>query len=364
MGDVKEIVSGTGHCLALMQDGTVMVWGNNKYGQLGIGEGTTYKAKPIQVISLGRNVEKLYAGYYTSMAVMKDGTVMAWGYNNYGQLGTGDTTDRFYPTTITALGTNVKDIYPGMYMTFVKTNEGKIFSFGLNEGNQLGIGKTSSSYITKPTEVTTLGTEVDKIAAGYHHAFALMNDGSVMAWGDNNKDQLGVSNYGKPLPIKIPTLGSNVRDIGTSAYFTVFLMKDGSLMSCGYNSDFQLGYKTDGYFQKVPKSIPGIDGKVEKIKVNGSNALALMDDCSVLTWGDNYYGQLGTGDKYDKQKIVKVEDLGNNVHDIFMSKDCNLVIMKDGSIKVWGDNGAGQLGLTHREEQTRPVTMPPIEYIK
>src|SRR5881628_2032757 len=88
---VVAVAAGWGHSVALKSDGTVWAWGYNGYGQLGDGT-TTQRLTPVQV-SGSSGVIAIATGQYFSLALKSDGTVWAWGYNYYGQLGNGNTSN-------------------------------------------------------------------------------------------------------------------------------------------------------------------------------------------------------------------------------------------------------------------------------
>ena len=90
LSGVVAIAAGAEHSLALLNNGTVMAWGNNEQGELGNGT-TTNTAVPVAVTGLS-HVVAIAAGGYHSLALLENGTVMAWGENEYGQLGNGSST--------------------------------------------------------------------------------------------------------------------------------------------------------------------------------------------------------------------------------------------------------------------------------
>ncbi|GBG07987.1 putative fibronectin type III domain-containing protein [Paenibacillus agaridevorans] len=120
---------------------------------------------------------------------MENGMVKAWGFNMYGQLGLGDTTNRNIPTTLTGL-TGVKQLAAGSKHTLLLMEDGAVKTWGLGSDGQLGLGNTT--YRNIPTDVTSL-SGVKQIVAGDSHTLALMEDGTVKAWGSNSSGQLGIN---------------------------------------------------------------------------------------------------------------------------------------------------------------------------
>ncbi|NMC00696.1 MAG: hypothetical protein GYA35_10490, partial [Thermoanaerobaculaceae bacterium] len=179
------ITGGYYHSLALKSDGTVWAWGHNNYGQLGDGT-TTDRLTPVQVQNL-TNIVAIAGGSSHSLALKSDGTVWAWGYNNYGQLGDGTTTNRLTPIQVQNL-TNIVAITGGGSHSLALKSDGTVWAWGYNRYGQLGDGTTTNRYV--PIQVQNL-TNVIAIAGGGSHSLALKSDGTVWAWGRNNYGQLG-----------------------------------------------------------------------------------------------------------------------------------------------------------------------------
>jgi len=133
-------------------------------------------------------VTAISAGDLHSVALKNDGTVLAWGYNGYGQLGNGTTTDSYTPVPVSFLLSDVIAISAGGYRTVALKNDGTVWAWGKNYYGQLGDGTTIDSYT--PVRVSGL-TDVIAISAGESHTIALKNDRTIWAWGRNYYGQLG-----------------------------------------------------------------------------------------------------------------------------------------------------------------------------
>ena len=181
-----SISAGYAHTVALKQDGTVWAWGGNDYGQLGDGTQTD-SLTPVQVRGL-YNVTAIAAGGYHTVALKQDGTVWAWGDNTYGELGDGTQTDRLTPVQVSGLSTNVTAIAAGYLHTVAQKLDGTAWTWGSNYNGQLGDGKQTDRYT--PVQVSGL-SNVIAIAAGSAHATALKQDGTVWGWGWDFAGQLG-----------------------------------------------------------------------------------------------------------------------------------------------------------------------------
>ncbi|ETR68558.1 MAG: hypothetical protein OMM_04498 [Candidatus Magnetoglobus multicellularis str. Araruama] len=119
------------------------------------------------------------AGSYHYLALKLDGRVVAWGDNDYGQLGTGDTKDRITPVLVQGLS-NIISIQSRYYYNLALRSDGSVWAWGINSSGQLGIGNTINQSL--PVQISTLSNIVS-IAAGAGHSLALQDDGTVLAWG-------------------------------------------------------------------------------------------------------------------------------------------------------------------------------------
>jgi len=143
-----EILMGENYTILLKSDGTVWAWGNNDYGQLGDGT-TTNSSIPVQVNGLS-DVQSISVGNYHSLALKSDGTVWAWGNNEYGQLGDGTTTNRSEPVQVSTLS-GVQFIFAIKYHSFAMKKDGTMWAWGNNENGQLGDGSTINRLT--PTQI-------------------------------------------------------------------------------------------------------------------------------------------------------------------------------------------------------------------
>jgi alpha-tubulin suppressor-like RCC1 family protein len=220
---VTAIAAGYAHSLALLEDGTVMAWGENTYGQLGNGSftgpemcGGLYACSQVPEPVAGlSNVTAIAAGLDTSYAALKNGTMKAWGENKYGSLGDGTLTNRDVPVSVCAAGekapcanvlSGVTDIAGNWAAGYALLEGGKVMAWGNNWEGELGTGSLpheGCECSSTPVEVTAIGGVVD-IAAGGSSASALLKDGRMMSWGGDRNGQLGNGkNEANPTPTRV-----------------------------------------------------------------------------------------------------------------------------------------------------------------
>ncbi len=196
----------------IFQSHVVASWGVNSYGQLGDGT-TTSRSRYGDVNALGNAVVRAAAGFFHSLAVRSDGTVWAWGDNQYGQLGDGTRTNQSTP------------VAAGYGHSLALRSDGTVWAWGSNTVGQVGSGVISFYQLT-PVQVTGL-TGVTKISAGATFSLALRSDGTVWAWGANQAGELGNgATANSPFPVKVAGL-SQVTGISAGADASVATRTNG-----------------------------------------------------------------------------------------------------------------------------------------
>ena len=320
----------------------LMAWGDNRYGQLGIGSFDTAapysRAAPTPVSGLP-NITALADGFYHSVALAADGSVWTWGYNDYGELGIGvfDTASpygRAAPVQIPNL-TGVTAVAAGTNHSLALKSDGTVWAWGWNVFGQLGDG--SGVNQNAPVKVYGL-TNVKAIAAGGVHSLALLADGSVMAWGGNSYGELGDgTTAGRSTPARVWSGTA----IACGQYHSLAMQTDGSLYAWGSNANGQLGDGTT-ISHKTPKPVSGLAGAAF-FTAGAFTSLAIKNDGTVWAWGWNAYGQIGDGTTTDRPTPTMTKNLTNAVAIASGQAHC-LALKADGTIWTWGWNAYGQAG--------------------
>ena len=285
---VVAIAAGGLHAMALRSDGTVMTWGGNSYGQLGNGTGgggrEVGEANPVLVPGLS-GVVAIAAGGADDAALLSNGTVEAWGENKAGQLGDGTTFEKDLPTPVKGLA-GVKalavggDPSIGGHMLALLDN-GTVMAVGGNFAGQLGNNSTAKDSVT-PVPVKGL-SGVTAVSADLTHSLALLANGTVMTWGDDQFGQLGVSSVRErcnhePCSRVPVTVGlSKVTAISAGFRFSLAL-STGKAFAWGADERRQLGQLNEGpAVSPLPLQVPEI-GEVSAISAGSSHSLALIDE--------------------------------------------------------------------------------------
>ena len=286
VGGATAIAAGRTHGLAVA-GGTVFAWGNNVFGAVGAPTSTncnsgTCSRSAIQVAGLS-NVKTVGAGANHSLAIKNDGTVYAWGMNAYGRLGDGSTTQRNAPVQVVGVGGTgtlggIVAVAAGEGHSLALAGDGKVYAWGQNVQGQLGLGAADVNDHPAPAQVPGL-SNITAVAAGYRFSLALRNDGTVFAWGYNDSGQLGNGSINTnpcgcaATPTQIANL-SGVVAIGAGDSHSLAVLNDGTVRAWGANGSFQVGVTAPDKVT-TPTAVPGLIGAVA-VAGGSAHSLALQ----------------------------------------------------------------------------------------
>ena len=314
---VTAIAAGRSHMLALLTDGSVVSWGRNNKGQLGDGSFDP-RSTPVRVCALGQTfpctafltgVRSIVGGNLHTVALLTDGSVLAWGDNSSGQLGDGTTTTALTPVRVCAAGqsapcssflSGITSLGPGLLDHSLAVGPGgAVFAWGNNFFGQLGDGSTTDRPI--PGQVCAVGqsapcssflTGITAVAGGsLSHSVALDAGGSVYGWGFNSSGQLGDgTTVNRSVPVQACAVGqtapcssflTGATAISAGTFHSVALLSGGSVLAWGFNSGGQLGDGTTAN-RSVPAKVCAV-GQTAPCSafLSGVTTVAAGDDHNV-----------------------------------------------------------------------------------
>ena len=201
----------------------VLAWGRNDFGQLGNGTSTD-ASTPVRVrLPGGTKVQQVRAGCDHTVALTSTGHVLAWGINGNGQLGNGSIASRETPVRVRIPGgTKVTAVRAGCDFSLALTSRGRVLAWGDNFYGQLGNDTTTDSHVPVRVQLPA-GTKVTAISAGGSFALARTASGRVLAWGQNTNAELGndsTTSSDVPLQVDLPP-GVRVTIISAGYNFAV-----------------------------------------------------------------------------------------------------------------------------------------------
>lgn len=345
--------------------GTAMAWGQDGLGQLGNGAPVTNLcgciANPVPVKGLAGATE-IAAGSGHGLALLANGTVMAWGSNNTGQLGNGTTADSAAPIPVPGLA-NVVAIAAGPNDSFALLGDGTVRVWGDNTSG--GLGQTVGgpevcsglSCSKAPVPVPGLANAI-AIAANGNHGYALLGDGTVMAWGHDGagEDGHGSGSSAKcecfEPPTPVPGV-SGAMGIAAQSRGGLAVLGDGTLRAWGLNTSGELGTgaatsaAAGGCGCLGPVAVAGVSGAREAIG-GGDHGMAILSSGGSAAWGANFYGELGNGGTDMTEckcnptpgAVAKLSPTRN----LAAGASHSVALLANGSVLAWGDDISGEIG--------------------
>ena len=377
--------------------GSVKCWGDNGYGELGLGDtanrGDTPNTVPskLRAIDLGTGRKAVaISGHGNSMCALLDNAdLKCWGNNFSGQLGTGDTAargdgpgemgDALTPIPLgaglTAIGVSAGDSH-----TCALLVGGRVKCWGSNESGRLGQGNQDNAPSPKELPAIQFARPAIAVSASNYlfngkggqfggSTCVLLDDGSARCWGESDGVPHPDSTYGYGIgdePGEMSALsaltfgGSPAQSIIAGAVSAVVL-SDGSLRLWGTGAQLgqpDLGSNRIGMTPAALASLAAVQlgaKKVKSIAIGLNHACAVLDGGVLKCWGNGTDGQLGLGSTWATSaapsEVAAVDLGGHSAQQVAAGTYHTCAILDDGTLRCWGDNAYGQLGLGHATDK-------------
>ncbi len=317
-------------------------WGDNAYGQLGDNSTTSHNG-PVNITRLP-NVSDIAASDGYSIFRNRDGTVLAAGSNAYGRLGTGGTPDTSVPVTVLGL-TSVTAVAAGTGTAMALRTDGTVWAWGDGSAGQLGDGRFGDGVaVDRPQQVPGL-SGVTAIAAGGRHMAALRTDGTVWTWGSDVYGELGRGKTGDPAGCVCNPVPAAATGLSGATAITAAQSKTGALTATGAVYAWGSPETFGGVFEHdTPTLITGIPAMAQ-VSQGFNHTLALTRGGAVWSWGVNLDGQLGDGTSGSVINAPKAVPGLTGVTTVRAYSEFSAALASNGTLKTWGNNQQGQLGL-------------------
>lgn len=307
----QPLAAGQRHSLAILDDHTLWAWGLGNFGQLG--DARAGSTTP---------------GGTTQPFLVRPALI--------GTNGAGSTNAVWVSVTAGGRGAETSSNSVGGFSLGIQTN-GTLWAWGQNDRGQLGLG--NSSTITVPNQVGTASNWF-RVEAGAAHVVALRTDGTLWAWGANGSGQLGLgTTNGTNIPVQVGTDAAWV-EVRAGAFFNLARRADGTIWAWGANDHGQLGLGTNGTVL-TPRRI-GTAQDWTALSAGVAHSLALKSNATLWAWGSGQFGQLGQNSTNSSSVPVQVS-AGRQWSGIEAGNYHSLAIATN-QLYAWGANWFGQLG--------------------
>ena len=298
-----DVTSGRDHACARISDGRLFCWGSGSDGQLGNGQQVDLPVpEPVPL----EPVEAVEAGGGHTCAI-SEGTVWCWGLGTDGLLGNGSVANASTPQEV-----------PGL----------------------AAAATISANFCVAPFDYGVSCTSLD--------------DETASCWGSNSYSQLGDgSTNASSTPVSVQ-LG-NVAQVSSGGYWTCARLSNGGASCWGANTGGQLGDGTTTD-SAAPVSVGGGNNKVH-ISAGNNHTCAILSDMTAACWGADNFGQIGDGSAGSGALLPAPVAALTGVADLSAGRDFTCAVLNDGSVRCWGRNEAGQLGVGAKDGDSHPTPL-------
>jgi len=339
-----SLASGSNHSACIDKEKNLWLSGKNAQGQLGLGDN---KDRPLfHKLPELTKIISVSCGRRFTICLNSNGVLWSFGANSKGQLGLGDTNPRNIPTRV-PITDRIKSIHCGAAHTMCVSST-KVWAFGLNNCGQLGIRNEVTQLSPHLIDVEN----IKQIACGKYHSIALDESGNLFGTGNNERAQLGKGDrfytHFKQIIHKIP----NIVSISCGDYFTVVLTESGEVYGIGDNGCGQLGFRPTGCISTLTKmnSIPA----AIQISCKCNSTLVIDADRKLWGVGSNASGELGLGKSIPSLIIaLQISDLSDCV--AVSNGARHTLVFTDRNLVCFGLNDCGQLGFGDKVNRNEPV---------
>ncbi|XP_075214336.1 secretion-regulating guanine nucleotide exchange factor-like [Lycorma delicatula] len=300
--NIKCIKGGGGHSLILDNDGHVYGCGLNSSNQLGFSDtnDNVLQFKRIKCLD-SYKITQISCGWESSFAITEEGHLLVWGSNTYGQLGISTEKNKIIQEPTQLLLSGVVQVSSGLRHTAALLDNGQVMISGSGRKGQLGLTRdgftvTHTDYFQRVPFLEN----IKMVACGQNHTMALTYDCKLYAWGDNKHGQLGgnpmfANSVHSPICIESATeyLNNNTTDMQAGWTHSVLLSGNGTIINCGRNSYGQLGILEENRINNwIPQCIP-LNKSFTQVAVGSEHNVAVSVDGELLSWGWNEHGNCG-----------------------------------------------------------------------
>jgi len=335
---LRHLAAGTDHTCAASDD-AVYCWGNNRWGQLGLGEGESVGTPTRVGLSLDAAVGHLEAGDRNT-CVVSGGQLHCWGDASDGRLGVEG--DAATPVRIgETMSVEWARVSQSTSHTCGLTLGGRVFCWGRADVGQIGVfSEPLPESVTEPQRVGGMFTD---IVVGWSFACGLTLTGSVQCWGANGSGQVGQ-------PSEVPRVTSptsvdaqRYAQLSAEEHRICGLWQSGEVHCWGVNTGNRSGLEEPADRNVYTPTPVDADLSFRRLSIGQEHSCAITSDGLLSCWGFNVHGQLGLGDVAPRLTPTMVGD-ETDWAAIDAGRFHTCAAKTDGRVFCWGLGTSRQLG--------------------
>lgn len=311
--DVK-VDSCTTHTAAV-SSGDLYMWGTNAHGQFPNSE----LSSSVEPVKVAEDVQEAAVADNRTLVLYQNGDLYAYGRDPLS--GKSHTAEK--------LASSVAQVSCSDTFAFYVTKAGTLMAWGTNEYGQLGTGDTRTQVT--PFQVLS---GVTKAVAGQDFALALKSDGTLYGWGSDGCLQLGWKNEEGEIPETVLSpvqITDNVKDMDAGDAYSCILKNDGGLYTCGLNTSCQTGARSLNSIVALTKILDN----VRSMSAGDTHGFAVGKNGTVYSWGYGLSGQQGNG---ETTRVLGASASDLDFVEMFAGDGTSFGVSSDGSLWAWGAN--------------------------
>jgi alpha-tubulin suppressor-like RCC1 family protein len=306
----------------------------------------------------------------TDFESRQNSVLYTWGVNTYGQLGSGNTTNRARPDIPLTLNRNWCKITTGSFHTLALNKDGTLWAWGASNAGQLG----DDTNVTKCSPVSVVGGFTDwcQVSAGFQHTAAVRTNGTLWTWGDGGQGRLGNNDtVNQSSPVSVIGGFTDWCQVSAGGSHTAAVRTNGTLWAWGYNGQGRLGDSTDSVFRCSPVTVVGGFTDWCQVSAGVCHTAALRTNGTLYTWGAGANGRLGDNTTTNKSSPVSVAGTSAGLTWCHVSAGDGHTVATKGYTGTfaslgeiyrhkswsWGRNNFGQLGNCSTIDRSSPVSV-------
>jgi alpha-tubulin suppressor-like RCC1 family protein len=352
--NISQAVTVTIEPAPVVYDNTIYSWGTNNFGQLGDNT-TVSKSSPVSVVGGFCDWCQIGNGESHSLAIRQNGTLWAWGFNTGGQLGDNTTVSKLSPVSVVGGFCDWYQVDGGSSHSLGVRTNGTAWAWGNGACGKLGDNTT----VDKSSPVSVIGGFTDwcQVSGGGQFSFGVRTNGTIWSWGRSYCGGLGDgTTVNKSSPVSVIGGFTDWCQVSAGYRAALAIRQNGTAWSWGQNSTGVLGDNTT-VDKSSPVSVVGGFTDWCQSSVGNQHSLAVRTNGTLWSWGSGGNGRLGDNSTVNKSSPVSVVGGFTDWCQISTGSTTSSAVRQNGTAWAWGPNTSGQLGDNTTVAKSSPVSV-------